>query len=81
MVIIVYFGIKMGHSHLLLMVLVTTLVVIAIAVGVEQFRSLSADTNLQAVMADLVNYGSKAQRYYRTAQINGGGSQDFKGFR
>ncbi len=71
----------MGHTQLLLMVLVTTLVVIAIAVGVEQFQSLTMDTNRQAVMADLVNYGSKAQLYFRTSRTLGGGAQDIKGFK
>lgn len=71
----------MGHNQIWLMILVTTLVVIAIAVGVEQFQTLTVDSNRQAVMADLVNYGSKAQLYFRTSRTLGGGSQDFKGFK
>ncbi|HFE63049.1 hypothetical protein B1H10_07140 [candidate division KSB1 bacterium 4484_188] len=70
----------MGQQQLLLIVLGIIIVGIAIAVGVNMFQSSAVDTNRQAVISDLANLASKAQRYYRTPTQLGGGSQDFKGF-
>ena len=71
----------MGQNQLFIIILSVVLVVVAIAVGVERFNSLTMDTNRDAVTADLVNYGAKAQLYFRTSQMLGGGSQNFQGFK
>jgi hypothetical protein len=71
----------MGNSQLFLMVLSGVIVVVAIAVGIEQFNSMTIDANRDAMTADLTHYASKAQLYFRTSRTYGGGSQDFKGFR
>lgn len=70
----------MGQQQLLLIVLGVIIVGIAIAVGVNQFKSSAVDSNRQAVISDLLNLGAKAQRYYRTPTSLGGGGQDFNGF-
>jgi Tfp pilus assembly protein PilE len=70
----------MGQQQLLLIVLSVIIVGVAIAVGVNQFQGSAQDANRQAVIADLVNYASKAQRYFRTPAQLGGGEQDFGAF-
>ncbi len=70
----------MGQQQLLLIVLSVIIVGVAIAVGVTQFQSNAQDSNRQAIISDLVNYASKAQRFYRTPKQLGGGEQDFNGF-
>ena len=70
----------MGQQQLLLIVLGVIIVGIAIAVGVTMFKSSAIDSNRQAVISDLVNFASKAQRYYRTPTELGGGSQSFDSF-
>lgn len=70
----------MGQQQLLLIVLSVIIVGVAVSVGVTQFQSSAMDSNRQAVIADLVNYASKAQRFFRTPQQLGGGEQDFNGF-
>jgi Tfp pilus assembly protein PilE len=70
----------MGQQQLLLIVLGVIIVGVAIAVGVNQFKSSAVDSNRQAIVSDLLNLGAKAQRYYRTPTTLGGGGQDFNGF-
>lgn len=70
----------MGQQQLLLIVLSVIIVGVAVAVGVTMFQSNAVDSNRQAVISDLVNYGSKAQRHYRTPSQLGGGSQNFDKF-
>ena len=70
----------MGQQQLLLIVLSVIIVGVAIAVGVNQFQSSAVDSNRQAVISDLVNHASKAQRYFRTPAQLGGGEQDYNGF-
>ncbi|HQU71623.1 MAG TPA: hypothetical protein PKV71_09635 [Calditrichia bacterium] len=71
----------MGQQQLLLIVLSVIIVGIAVAVGVNMFRSGAIDANRQALISDVVNYGAKAQRHYRTPTQLGGGSQNFDGFK
>lgn len=70
----------MGQQQLLLIVLGIIIVGIAIAVGVNMFQQSAVDTNRQAVVSDLTNLASKAQRYYRTPSELGGGAQNFRNF-
>ena len=70
----------MGQQQLLLIILGVIIVGIAIAVGITMFTSSATEANRQAVISDLVNYGAKAQRYYRTPESLAGGGQDFNGF-
>lgn len=70
----------MGQQQLLLIVLGVIIVGVAVAVGVNQFRSSAVDANRQAVITDLVNLAAKAQRFYRTPTTMAGGGQDFNTF-
>ena len=70
----------MGQQQLLLIVLGVIIVGIAIAVGISMFKSSAVDANRSAVISDLTNLASKAQRYYRTPVELGGGGQNFRGF-
>jgi len=70
----------MGQQQLLLIILGVIIVGIAIAVGITMFQTSAAETNRQAVISDCMNYGSRAQRYYRTPASLAGGGQDFQGF-
>ncbi len=70
----------MGQQQLLLIILGVIIVGIAIAVGITMFSASASDANRQAIIGDLMNYGAKAQRYYRTPESLGGGGQDFNGF-
>jgi Tfp pilus assembly protein PilE len=70
----------MGQQQLLLIVLGIIIVGIAIAVGVNMFQSSAVDTNRQAMVSDLANLAAKAQRFYRTPDALGGGSQNFQDF-
>jgi hypothetical protein len=70
----------MGQQQLLLVVLVVMIVAIAIYTGLSVFMSNKSDQNRQAIIADLISLGSKAQTYYKTPPQLGGGSNDFKGY-
>ncbi|MGH1361923.1 MAG: hypothetical protein ACRBF0_00110 [Calditrichia bacterium] len=70
----------MGQQQLLLIVLSVIIVGIAVAVGITTFQSNAIEANRQAVISDLVNYASKAQRFFRTPTQLGGGSQNFQNF-
>lgn len=70
----------MGQQQLLLIVLSVIIVGIAVAVGITTFQSNAVEANRQAVISDLVNYASKAQRFFRTPTQLGGGSQNFQNF-
>jgi len=70
----------MGQQQLLLIVLSVIIVGIAVAVGITTFQSNAIEANRQAVISDLVNYASKAQRFFRTPTQLGGGSQNFQSF-
>ena len=70
----------MGQQQLLLIVLSVIIVGIAVSVGVNMFQSGAVDANRQALISDVVNYASKAQRHYRTPTQLGGGSQSFDQF-
>ena len=70
----------MGQQQLLLIVLSVIIVGIAVAVGITTFQSNAVEANRQAVISDLVNYASKAQRFFRTPTQLGGGSKNFQNF-
>lgn len=70
----------MGQQQLFLLVLSVIIVATAIAVGLNIFYDNSVEANRQSVISDLVNYASKAQRYYRTSTFFGGGAENFDKF-
>lgn len=70
----------MGQQQLLLIVLGVIIVGIAIAVGIQIFKSSAIDANRNAIASDLATLSSKAQKYYRTPVEMGGGGQKFDNF-
>jgi Tfp pilus assembly protein PilE len=70
----------MGQQQLLLIVLGVIIVGIAVAVGINMFKSSAIDANRNAIVSDLAHLASKAQQYYKKPDSMGGGGQDFNGF-
>ena len=70
----------MGQQQLLLIVLGVIIVGLAVVVGFTLFQNSMADMNRNALVNDVVNLGSKAQRHYKVSSyLGGGGGQDFDG--
>ncbi|MDH4188320.1 MAG: hypothetical protein OEV08_15125 [Nitrospira sp.] len=67
----------MGQQQILLIVLTVVLVGIAIVVGTQLFRAQAADSNLDAVCADLIIFANRAQLHYRRPLAMGGGGESF----
>lgn len=70
----------MGQQQLLLIVLGVIIVGIAIAVGINQFQTSAVESNTQQIISDLVQLGSKAQRYYKLPATMGGGGSNYASF-
>jgi Tfp pilus assembly protein PilE len=71
----------MGQQQLLLIVLGVIIVGIAVVVGINVFTASAAQSNRDAVIADLTNIAAMAQQYYRKPAALAGGGNTFTGFR
>jgi len=70
----------MGQQQLLLIVLAVIIVGLSVVVGFTLFKTNSADMNRNAMINDLVNLASKAQRHYKVSRVlGGGGGTNFDG--
>lgn len=69
----------MGNQQLLIIVIAVVIISIAIAVGVTLFRDSAASSNRDQLVADLAQYGVRAQSFFRRPSALGGGSGSFKG--
>jgi len=69
----------MGNQQLLIIVIAVVIVGIAVAVGVTLFRDAAASANRDQLVADLAQFGVRAQAYYRRPSTLGGGESSFKG--
>jgi hypothetical protein len=69
----------MGNQQLLIIVIAVVIISIAIAVGVTLFRDSAASSNRDQLVADLAQYGVRAQAYYRRPSAFGGGQASFDG--
>lgn len=70
----------MGQQQLLLIVLGVIVVGLAVVVGFTLFKTNAADLNRNAIINDLINLASKAQRHYKVSRVlGGGGGQYFDG--
>ncbi len=69
----------MGNQQLLIIVIAVVIIGIAVAVGVTLFRDSAASSNRDQLVSDLIQYGVKAQAYYRRPSCFGGGQQSFDG--
>jgi hypothetical protein len=69
----------MGNQQLLIIVIAVVIISIAIAVGITLFRDSAASSNRDQLVADLAQYGVRAQAYYRRPSAFGGGEASFNG--
>ena len=67
----------MGQQQLLLLVLGAIIVGVAIVVGVNMFSTSAINANRDAVVQDCMTLATRAQQWYRTPTILGGGGRDF----
>ena len=70
----------MGQQQLLMLGLTAMVVILAISIGLTVFASSSIDANRNAVISDLVLFGTKAQRFFRTSVTFRGGNRSFDNF-
>lgn len=69
----------MGQQQLLLLVLGAIIVGTAIVVGVNMFSESAVNSNRDAVVQDCMTLTTRAQQWYRTPTILGGGGRSFTG--
>ena len=69
----------MGQQQLLLLVLGAIIVGTAIVVGVNMFSESAVNSNRDAVVQDCMTLATRAQQWYRTPAILGGGGRAFTG--
>jgi len=67
----------MGQQQLLLLVLGAIIVGVAIVVGMNMFSTSAVNANRDAVVQDCMTLATRAQQWYRTPAILGGGGRDF----
>ena len=70
----------MGQQQLLFIVLGVIIVGIAVVVGINFFTSSSGKANREAIIADLTDIASMAQKYYREPITLDGGGNSFTGW-
>jgi len=70
----------MGQQQLLLIVLGVIIVGISIVAAINVFSNQSYASNIDAMTADIIQFGSIAQQYYAKPQGFDGGGQSFEGF-
>lgn len=67
----------MGQQQLLLLVLGAIIVGVAIVVGINMFSTSAVNANRDAVVQDCMTLATRAQQWYRTPTILGGGGHNF----
>ncbi len=70
----------MGQQQLLLLILGVVIVGIAVAVGIQLFRTNAESSNRDAIINDMGVYAAQAQAYWRKPLSMGGGGRTFTGF-
>jgi len=65
------------HQQLLLLVLGAIIVGAAILVGAQMFSTSAINANRDAVLQDCLTIAARAQMWYRTPTMLGGGGRDF----
>ncbi len=63
----------MGTQQILLIVLSVIIVGVAVAVGITMFATQATNSNRQALVGELQNFGAAAMQYYKTPVSQGGG--------
>ncbi|RKY99263.1 MAG: hypothetical protein DRQ13_02610 [Ignavibacteriae bacterium] len=70
----------MGQQQLHLLVLGIILVGLAVIIGLGNFQNIGVQSNRDAVILDLNHIASFAQAYYKKAEPNAGGGNNFIGY-
>ncbi len=65
----------MGTQQILLIVLSVIIVGIAVAVGITMFNAQASNSNRQALIGDMNNFGANALAFYKTPITHGGGGK------
>jgi len=70
----------MGQQQLLLLILGVVIVGIAVAVGIQLFRTNATQSNRDALVNDMGVISAQAQAYWRKPTAMGGGGRSFVKF-
>jgi len=70
----------MGQQQLLLLILGVVIVGIAVAVGIQLFRTNATQSNRDALVNDMGVVSAQAQAFWRKPTAMGGGGRAFTGF-
>ena len=70
----------MGTQQILMIVLSVIIVGVAVGVGITMFQNQAVNSNRQAVIADLNNFGAQAIAWYKLPKNMGGGGNGEPGF-
>ena len=68
----------MGQQQLLLAILSVILVGTAVLVGINLFTAWAGQSNLDAVINDVLRFGESAQQFYVKPVAMGGGGRSFR---
>ncbi|HPB01198.1 MAG TPA: hypothetical protein PLI55_09975 [Candidatus Marinimicrobia bacterium] len=66
----------MGTQQILMIVLSVIIVGVAVGVGITMFQNQAINSNRQAVIADLNNFGAQAVAWYKLPKNMGGGGNE-----
>lgn len=69
----------MAQQQLFLVILGMIIIAIMVALSIVVFMDSSIGSNRDALMNDLLNFGARAQQYYRQPRMLGGGGRSFTG--
>jgi hypothetical protein len=69
-----------GTQQILLIVLSVIIVGVAVGVGISMFSTQATNSNRQAIISELQNFGATAMQYYKTPSSMAGGGAGTPGF-
>ena len=69
----------MRYQQFVILILAAVFVGTAIIIGVNMFKEREVDINKNAVLKDCMTLAVRAQQWYRTPKILGGGGRSFTG--
>lgn len=69
----------MAQQQLFLVILGMIIIAIMIGLAIVVFTESSMGSNRDAMVNDMLNFGARAQQYYRQPRMLGGGGRSFTG--
>jgi hypothetical protein len=69
----------MAQQQLFLVILGMIIIAIMVGLAIVVFTESSMGSNRDAMVNDLLNFGARAQQYYRQPRMLGGGGRSFTG--